>query len=159
MAFRSLLVRSNPTLPPARTRREAISDLPEPAPGPDEEVSGYGTVPHSDFHHEMRAKNDSHRLHGHCIPRNKQMSLFDGQCDADMDQPADTIPCKYSIDWKCCFAEKGRLFTTRESARFQTWPDRFSVGMDAVAQQRNLGNMVPPQMAKAIGQAIMKSRE
>ena len=157
--WRPLLVQSGPHLPAALTRLDAISDLPEPAVrGMD--PSGYGTGSNNSFQETMRHGNASGDLHGHRVPENvKQASLFDGRCDANMSQPADTVPCKYSIDWKCCYKEQDRLFTTRESARFQSWPDRFAVGETTAAQQRNLGNMVPPLMATAIGRAIIEARK
>ena len=151
LAWRNLFVHSSPHLPPARTRRDAISDLPAPANGGC--AVEYTHQARNDFQVEMPADDQS--VDGHRIASNRQDSLFSERCAAPMDQPADTIPCQYSISWRCYHQEERRLFTTRESARFQSWPDRFGLGHTTAAQQRNVGNMVPPMMAKAIGLAIM----
>ena len=154
-AWKPLVVQSSPDLPAALTRSDAISDLPSAATTATD-PQGYEAEAQNQFQKQMRARNPECLLLGHAEPANKQPALFTSKCAADMGEPADTVPCKYSVDWKCFFQEKQRLFTTRESARFQSWPDRHSLGPSACAQQKNVGNMVPPLMAQAIGETIMR---
>ena len=57
LAWRNLFVHSSPHLPPARTRRDAISDLPAPANGGC--AVEYTHQARNDFQVEMRADNQS----------------------------------------------------------------------------------------------------
>jgi len=53
--------------------------------------------------------------------------------------------------------EQGRVITPREMARLQSFPDNFKFKGSKKWQLVQLGNAVPPLMAKAIGLAISKS--
>jgi DNA (cytosine-5)-methyltransferase 1 len=52
-----------------------------------------------------------------------------------------------------------RLISVREAARGQTFPDSVKFYGDIKSQYRQVGNAVPPMMAKALGSQIMKHFE
>jgi DNA (cytosine-5)-methyltransferase 1 len=56
-----------------------------------------------------------------------------------------------------CHPSETRPFTVREYARIQTFPDSWRFVGSLASQYKQIGNAVPVQLAKAIGESIVKS--
>ena len=70
------------------------------------------------------------------------------------DEPSPTIDTghRHHFHYKEC-----RVPTVRECARIQSFPDDFRFLGNKTQQFRQVGNAVPPLMAKAIGQALIRA--
>lgn len=69
---------------------------------------------------------------------------------------ASTILTKCDPHWGAYFHySQDRSFTVREAARIQSFPDRYVFSGNTVEQFAQVGNAVPPLLAKAIGLSIM----
>lgn len=55
--------------------------------------------------------------------------------------------------------EQNRALTVRELAALQSFPDNFIFCGSKIAQQQQVGNTVPPLLAKAIAESILKMSE
>lgn len=79
---------------------------------------------------------------------------------ATPDGLSSTILTKCDPHWGAYFHyEQDRTFTVREAARIQSFPDRFVFLGSRVAQYAQVGNAVPPLLAKAIGIGIRECLE
>jgi DNA (cytosine-5)-methyltransferase 1 len=68
---------------------------------------------------------------------------------------ASTIMTKCDPHWGPVFHPvEERTLTVREAARFQSFPDRYVFHGPRVAQYAQVGNAVPPLLAKAICESI-----
>ena len=75
------------------------------------------------------------------------------------DSPAYTITTKFNEGTTGAFIhpEQARTLTLREAARLQSFPDRFVFSGSAAQVRLQIGNAVPPLLARAIAEAIMPS--
>jgi len=72
------------------------------------------------------------------------------------DEPAPTIMCSpIGKVTERCHPTETRPLTIRESARIQTFPDRWEFTGSVENQYKQIGNAVPVRMARAIGQSIV----
>lgn len=55
--------------------------------------------------------------------------------------------------------EQNRALTVRELAALQSFPDNFIFCGSKIAQQQQVGSAVPPLLAKAIAESILKMSE
>lgn len=73
-----------------------------------------------------------------------------GQCS--------TILTKCDPHWGCFFHPyEDRTISVREAARFQSFPDHFEFLGPLTDQYAQVGNAVPPLLAKAIGESIIEA--
>ncbi|MDR1314734.1 MAG: DNA cytosine methyltransferase [Deltaproteobacteria bacterium] len=71
---------------------------------------------------------------------------------------ASTVLTKCDPHWGAYFHyDQERVFTVREAARIQSFPDRFAFGGTQTRQFAQVGNAVPPLLAMAVGVALEKS--
>ena len=52
--------------------------------------------------------------------------------------------------------EQNRALTVRELAKLQSFPDSFIFKGNRISQQQQVGNSVPPKMAEALAEVILK---
>ena len=165
------------TQQPAITCKDAISDLDFI---PDDRVLGesipYQRPPMSDYQREMRI--GSNKIFNHSVtlhkPKTKEIISMvpDGGNYKDLPK-ALWGTRKVHIAWtrmcstKPCFTidtghnhqfhyRANRVPTVRESARIQSFPDTFEFIGIKTSQLKQVGNAVPPLMAKAIAKSIIK---
>ncbi len=124
---------SEPKAFPWRTVRDAISDLPEPSSSRVGHLSNHRFQPgakaypgHIGSPLDEAAKTLKAGVHG--VPGGENMLL----------RPDGTV----------------RYFTVRESARLQTFPDTYVLHGSWSEAMRQLGNAVPPELAKVIANGI-----
>jgi len=75
------------------------------------------------------------------------------------DAPAYTITTKFNEGTTGAFIhpEQARTLTLREAARLQSFPDRFIFSGSTAQIRQQIGNAVPPMLARALGEAILPS--
>lgn len=74
------------------------------------------------------------------------------------DRPAPTIVAHLAKDgYMFIHPWKDRTITVREAARFQSFPDDFEFEGSMTAQFRQVGNAVPPLLAKALGESVIEA--
>jgi DNA (cytosine-5)-methyltransferase 1 len=69
-----------------------------------------------------------------------------------------TILTKCDPHWGSFFHyEEDRVITVREAARLQSFPDRFRFLGSLIQQYQQVGNAVPPLLAKSLGEQILEA--
>lgn len=160
---------------PAWTCKDAISDLDFV---PDDYVLGedvpYEIAPQNDYQRQMRRGSNSVLNHSITIHNEKTKEIIamvpDGGNYKDLPQELWSTR-KVHIAWtrmdsmKPCFTidtghnhhfhyKENRVPTVRESARIQSFPDSFEFIGIKTSQLKQVGNAVPPLLAKAVGESI-----
>ncbi len=162
---------------PAWTCKDAISDLDFV---PDDRALGedipYQIEPQNDYQRMMR--EGSHSILNHSVTLHKARTkeiismVPDGGNYKDLpEELRDTR--KVHIAWtrmdscKPCFTidtghnhhfhyKENRVPTVRESARIQSFPDTFEFIGIKTSQLKQVGNAVPPLLAKALGESVIE---
>ena len=162
---------------PTWTTKDAISDLDFV---PDDRVVGedipYQIPPQNDYQLTMREGSSSVLNHSITIHSAKTKEIIamvpDGGNYKDLPKELRSTR-KVHIAWtrmnskKPCFTidtghnhhfhyKENRVPTVRESARIQSFPDDFEFIGIKTSQLKQVGNAVPPLLAKAVGDSISK---
>jgi DNA (cytosine-5)-methyltransferase 1 len=157
-----------PALQPSqyRTVRQAIGDLPQP-------LDNYAEHPRYKNHVRRRISEINLERIQHVpegggrldVPRRLQLPCHmkaNGHRHLDVfgrlrwDMPAATITAMFDNFTRGRFAhpDQHRNITNREGARLQSFPDSFHFVGPQKSVARQIGNAVPPLLARAIGSAI-----
>ena len=162
-----------PTVEKPITSKEAISDLPEESI---EEGGKYPSAPQSEYQKLMR--RGSLAVYNHEITihneRTKEIIAMVPDGGNYKDLPVELQNTrKVHIAWTRLNSTRpsmtidtghfhhfhykyNRVPTARESARFQSFPDTFVFCGNKTSKLKQIGNAVPPLMAKVIAEQIMK---
>lgn len=161
------------------TVRDAISDLDYLESGQGVLVGDYANQPRSDYQKSLR--KDSDKLHNHVatahskgalhklslIPAEKGKEYLPKELlgnqkfkttwsRLEWDKPSPTIDTRFDTpsNGKNSHPYLHRAITPREAARIQSFPDSFVFVGSKTEICRQIGNAVPPLLARAIGAAL-----
>ena len=157
---------------------DAISDLPSLKSG--EETDKYDSEPLNDYQRILRGSNDI--LYNHKAPKHSELvikrilNIPPGGNHSDLPDelklnsgypniygrlngknPADTITANFgcaSAPGKFLHPIDNRVLTVREGARLQSFPDYIEFFGTLSEQYKQVGNAVPPLMAKALAESL-----
>ena len=172
-------------MPKPKTRKvtiwDAISDLAYLESGEGAEVQEYRYAPQSEYQRVLR--DGSILLHNHVatkhselalerlrlIPPNKgrevlppehlTKSIYSGTWSRMLkDDISVTITTRFDTPSSGRFTHPflNRAITVREAARIQSFPDTFVFHGNKTSQMKQVGNAVPPLLAKAIAEVILE---
>lgn len=166
------------------TVRDAISDLAYLNSGEGKDESEYLNAPESDYQRKMR--KNSEKLYNHIATNHSKValqklslippegdktsmpeSLYGNQLFATTwsrliwDKPSPTIDTRFDTpsNGRNSHPFLNRSITPREAARIQSFPDTFRFYGNKTAICKQIGNAVPPLMAKALALHIKKESE
>lgn len=159
---------------------DAISDLAYLESGEGEEVQEYKNPPESLYQQEMR--KDSTKLYNHIATKHSKVALerlamIPPNCGKEVlpkehltksiysgtwtrmvkDEVSVTITTRFDTPSSGKFTHPylNRAITVREAARIQSFPDDFHFVGTKTSQMKQVGNAVPPNLAKAIAKVIL----
>ena len=163
---------------------DAISDLAYLNSGEGEEIQDYRFEAQSDYQREMRAGSSLLYNHiatnhspialerMHMIPpkggkeflpeEHLTKSIYSGTwARMDADDVSVTITTRFDTPSSGKFTHPylDRAITVREAARIQSFPDNFHFFGTKTSQMKQVGNAVPPRLAKAVALTIIEDDE
>lgn len=160
---------------------DAISDLSYLESGEGEFLQEYKYTPKTEYQELMR--KDSKKLYNHIVTKHSQLaierlryippeqgrealpeehrtgSIFSGTWSRIVkSKPSVTITTRFDTPSSGRFTHPylNRAITVREAARLQSFPDDIVFYGSKVSQMKQVGNAVPPLLAKAIAKQIKK---
>ena len=161
---------------------DAISDLAYLDSGEGDEIQNYRTEPQSPYQKMLRRNSDllyNHVATKHSTialerlamippkggkeylpPEHLTKSIYSGTWERmDADDISVTITTRFDTPSSGKFTHPylNRAITVREAARIQSFPDTFRFYGTKSSQMKQVGNAVPPLLAKAIAEAIIKN--
>lgn len=163
---------------------DAISDLSYLNSGEGKEEQAYLNDCDSDYQRELRGNTQV--LHNHVATKHSSMaldrlslippecgkevlpeehltkSIYSGTwCRMKKDDTSVTITTRFDTPSSGRFTHPylNRAITVREAARIQSFPDDFIFVGTKGSQMKQVGNAVPPKLAKAIAQVIVEDME
>ena len=164
------------------TVRDAISDLAYLNSAEGNEISDYITQAESEYQRIMRDNSSSlynHKATNHKPIAIEKLKLIPAECDKSYlpkhmlgrqqhsctwgrlvwDKQSNTIDTRFDTPaaGKNSHPYLHRAITPREAARLQSFPDKFRFLGTKTEIGKQIGNAVPPLLAKAIGQHILKT--
>lgn len=165
------------------TVKDAIEDLPSLKNGANQDVLEYKMEPLSDYAKTLR--NGMERCSGHLVSKNNDIILqrysfvpqggnWESIPDSLMGNYSDKSRCHTGIYRRLAANQpsitvgnyrksmlihpwENRGLSVREAARLQSFPDSYVFHGSIGFQQQQVGNAVPPLLAKHVFQAIIKS--
>lgn len=163
---------------------DAISDLAYLNSGEGNEIQDYKFEEKSEYQKKMRLNSKkllNHRTTNHsklalerlamvppeqgkeCLPEEHlTRSIYSGTwCRMQKDEVSVTITTRFDTPSSGRFTHPylDRAITVREAARIQSFPDTFEFAGPKVSQMKQVGNAVPPLLANAIANSILKDME
>lgn len=158
------------------TSSEAISDLPEESledgsSYPESEITAYQKLMRKGsngvFNHQATTHNpQTVEVISHVPDGGNYKDLpieFQGIRNVNIawtrlssDKPSFTVDTGHRHHFHYCY---NRVPTVRESARLQSFPDKFRFLGSRTSQMKQVGNAVPPLMARSIGLSLSKILE
>lgn len=160
---------------------EAISDLAYLNSGEGNEIADYLINPKSEYQELMRQNSEKVYNHvatkhskvalerlemippkggkEHLPPEHLTKSIYSGTWERmDADDISVTITTRFDTPSSGKFTHPylNRAITVREAARIQSFPDSFHFFGTKSSQMKQVGNAVPPMLAKAVADAILK---
>jgi DNA-cytosine methyltransferase len=166
------------------TVRDAISDLSYLNSGEGADVMEYKLEPQSEYQRMLRKNSTilyNHKATNHMQVALDKLALIPPEGDKKFmpqslygkqkfsttwarlvwDKPSPTIDTRFDTpsNGRNSHPYLNRAITPREAARIQSFPDSFIFYGNKTAICKQIGNAVPPLMAKAIGEYIKKKSE
>lgn len=102
------------------------------------------------------------KLRASCIPPYRNDGFFDKWAKLAPDRPSWTLTAHLSKDTYSHIhydSNQARTITVREAARLQSFPDGFEFCGSPGDQYRQIGNAVPPLLARAIASTLIRQIE
>lgn len=164
------------------TIKDAIYDLPFICSGEGSEESSYDKEPFSNYQRIMR--NGSKKLYNHVATKHnalalKRLAMIPKGAGKEVLPPEERTKSIYSGTWSRMIEDDisvtittrydtpssgrfthpilDRCITTREAARIQSFPDTFRFFGTKTSQMKQVGNAVPPLLAKSIAEQIINN--
>ena len=166
-------------LPESVTVIEAIGDLPALRSG--ESKRSYESLPANAFQAWARGSASDLTLHGatrhsehmleiikhsgpniSSIPKELIRSGFSSSYSRlDPDDPSTTLTVNFvhPASNRCIHPFQDRALTPREGARLQSFPDTFQFAGTRAQIVKQIGNAVPPLLARSVGKAILAAED